>query len=219
MLKLLGAIAVLVAVAAGCGSNDPEPSAGPSATPAPPIPEHVRAAHRFQKGHSAGVRAYYGAGEDTYAPGAGDVEAEYHQPPRPATGGIGDAITLTGTNIGVRMRVTVLSVEDPVHTSRPARAGKRFVAVRLRMRSTGIAILEGELRNAVVDYGRGRQAPVVLGVKATCSRGFEAGIRVEVGNSATGCVLFEVPVGKRPRQLQLALEVVPAEAGGRWSLR
>jgi hypothetical protein len=219
MLKLLGSIAVLVAVAAGCGSDEPAPSAAPAPTPAPEIPAHVKAAHRFDKGHSRAVREYYGGADGEYdTGGGGDVEAEFHQPPRPASGGIGDTITLTGSNIGVRMRVRVLGVVDPVETSRPPRAGKRFVAVKLRMRSTGITILDGELHEAVVSYDGGR-ARAVLGVAAVCSGGFNRSFRVEVGDAASGCVLFELPSSARPRRLQLALEQVPAEAGGRWRLR
>jgi hypothetical protein len=219
MLKLLGSIAVLAVVAAGCGSDEPEPSAaglGPTAVPT--IPADVRSAHRFEKGHSRAVREYYGGtvGDEQ---GGSDVEAEYHHPPRPASGGIGDTITLTGSNIGVRMRATVTGLVDPVRTSKPPRAGMRYAAVKVRMRSTGIAILEGELREAVVDYGGGRPARAVLGVEAGCSNGWEAGVRIEDGRPARGCLLFQLPRSARPRELEFALENVPAEAGGRWSLR
>ena len=153
MTKLLGAIAVLAAVAAGCGAEEPAASAGSAPTATPTMTEHVKAAHQFEKGHSNAVREYYGdehSGEQD-----GDVEAEYHQPPRPASGGIGDTITLTGSNIGVRMRVTVTGLVDQVRTPRPAGAGMRYLAVKLRMRSTGITLLEGEMREAVVHYDGG----------------------------------------------------------------
>jgi hypothetical protein len=220
MLKLFGAIAVLAAVAAGCGSNEsPATTPAPAAVPTPPpgsVDESV-----FEKGHSRAVRAYY-AGAQSDIPNDGSnaaVEVEYHQPPRPATGGIGEPIALTGTNIGVRMRVTPTGVVDPATASRPPRAGTRYVAVKLRMRSTGIAILDTRITQALLAYGGTRKAKPALGVEASCSNGFDALVRIDVGNSARGCVLFEVPAGRRPRQFQLALEEVPAEAGGRWSLR
>ena len=217
MLRLFVSVAVLAALAAGCGSDDPKPSAAsaPTATP-----EHVEPAetdeHRFQTGHSAAVRKYYG---DSHANSPeGDVEAEYHQPPRPAQGGIGDTITLTGSNIGVRMRVTVTAVEDSVSASRPPRAGKRYVAVKLRLRNTGIAVLDGEQREAVLKF-QGGNVPVVLGVKADCSNGFDGTVRIGDEAPAKGCLLFELPRSARPRELQFALETVPAEVGGRWRLR
>jgi len=216
MLKLLGAIAVLAAFASGCGSS--EPSASPASTPTatPTIPPDIVAEHQFEKGHSRAVRDYYDheAGEAAHD----NIEAEYHQPPTPATGALGDTITLTGTNIGVRFRVTVDGLVDPAIASRPPRAGTRYVGVNLRLRSTGITILEDELDNALLTYGPRRRARPVRGVKAACSHGFDRPVRIDVSRRARGCLLFEVPAGKQPRQFQLALEQVPAAAGGRWRL-
>ena len=59
----------------------------------------------------------------------------------------------------------------------------------------------------------------MLGVEADCSNGFDGTVRIDVGERARGCLLFELPESARPRELQLALETVPAEAGGRWRLR
>jgi hypothetical protein len=218
MLKLLGSIAVLAALAAGCGADDPAPTAAP--TPAPTAapastPEGDAPKPKVAKSYAEAIRAYYG---DAHVD-PGDVEAEYHQPPRPARGGIGDTITLTGSNIGVRIRVTVTGVADPVRASEPPGDGKRYVAVELRLRSTGITILEGNVANAVLTYGGGGTATPAPGVEAACSNGFHESMRIEVGNSAKGCVLFEVPTGRRPRRLQLALELVPAQVGGIWRLR
>lgn len=219
MLKLLGAIAVLAALVGGCGSDEPTASATPTPTATEtPAPEAPPAGQGFEKGHNASVRAYYG-GDEGPEPIDGDVEAEYHQPPRPATGGIGDTITLTGTNIGVRLRATVTGLVDPARTTESPRSGMRYVGVGLRLRSTGIAIHDSPLESALLTYGRGRTAKPVLGVEASCSNGFESTVRIEVGRRARGCMLFEMPEGARPRQFQLALETVPAEAGGRWRLR
>lgn len=212
MLKLLGAIAVLAALAAGCGSNDDaEPDA---ATPTPAASPDSAAQQGLPTGYEAAVRAYYG---DHSHADEGDVEAEYHQPPKPATGEVGDTITLTGSNIGVRARVTVTGVKDNVEASEPPSDGTRYVAVDLRLRSTGITILEGQLANAELTY-RGGRAQAVDGVEAECSNGFEDEVRIEVGRSARGCLLFEVPSGRKPQQLQLALELVPVEVGGIWRL-
>ena len=215
----MGAIAVL-GVLAGCGSGDSGTSAStstpePAATTAAPA---TPTAEPFEKGHSRAVREYYGGGEAPVPPEA-DIEAEYHQPPRPATGGIGDTITLTGTNVGVRLRATVTGVDDQVTAARPPRAGTRYVGVDLRLESTGIAVHDSPLQNALLHYGSGKEAPPVLGVEAGCSNGFDGTVRIDVDGRARGCLLFEVPESARPRELLLALETVPAEAGGRWRLR
>jgi hypothetical protein len=219
MVKVLGAIAVVAALAAGCGSgDDQEPAAATTpvatATPTPAASAEPDAGHGYEKGHSRAVREYYG---DLQGPEAG-VEAEYHQPPRPATGGLGDTITLTGTNIGVRLDVRVSRLIDPAAAARPPREGMRYVGVGLRIESTGITNHDDMLDDALLRYGGGR-ARAVLGVKARCSNGFQRVVRIDVGDTARGCVLFELPAGARPRQFQLALEQVPAEAGGRWRLR
>ena len=121
-------------------------------------------AEPFEKGHSRAVREFYGGG-DAPVPPSSDVEAEYHQPPRPATGAIGDTITLTGTNIGVRLRTTVTGLVDSAETSESPRPGMRYVGVRLRLRSTGIAIHESALQSARLRYAGGAAKPA-LGVKA-----------------------------------------------------
>ena len=218
MVKVLGAIAVVAALAAGCGSGDdqePAAAATPVVTPTPTASSESEAEHGFEPGHSRAVREYYG---DVHGPEAG-VEAEYHQPPKPATGGIGDTIVLTGSNIGVRQDVTVTKLIDPATTARRPRPGKRYVAVGLRMESTGITILDDDLNEGLLRYGAHGRARAVLGIKAGCSNGFQRMVRIDVGFGARGCVLFEVPRSARPRQFQLALEGVPAEAGGRWRLR
>src|SRR3712207_1003707 len=127
MRKLLGAIAGLAALAAGCGSSDPAPSAAPE-----PAATQEAEQHAFEPGHSRAVREYYRHSADEEA--HDNVEAEYHQPPRPATGGIGDTITLTGTNIGVRARVPPARRSNPppprrtrrpTTTSRPSTPSRR----------------------------------------------------------------------------------------------
>lgn len=217
MLKWLGTIAVLAALAAGCGSGDEVPSAAttPTATPTPAATPEPEAEHRFEKGHSRAVREYYG---DVHGPDEG-VEAEYHQPPRPATGDIGDAITLTGSNIGVRLRVKLTGLIDPATAARPAREGMRYVGVGLRMVSTGITIHDDVFNDGLLRYGANGRARPVMGLKASCSHGFHRVVRIDTGRRARGCMLFQVPVSARPRQFQLGLEQVPAEAGGRWRLR
>jgi hypothetical protein len=219
MSKLLGAIAVLVAVTAGCGSSEgeqvssaaPTPTPTPTPEPTPQLEEH----HRFEKGHTRAVREYYG---DTHGP-EGGIEAEYHQPPMPPTGRIGDTITLTGTNVGVRLDVKVTGLVDPATAARSARDGMRYVGVALQTDNTGITIHDDTFDNALLrSDARGRARPV-MGVKANCSNGFHRVVRIEPSAGARGCVLFEVRNSARPREFQLALEQVPPEAGGRWRLR
>jgi hypothetical protein len=224
MRKSTGLIGVLAVLMTGRGSNDAEKSAAKAAAEATATPETTATAtptptpQPFEKGHSRAVRRFYGGGAAPVPPWAG-VEAEYHQPPRPATGEIGDTITLTGTNIGVRLRTTVAGLVDPVRATESPGSGMRYVGVRLRLRSTGIAVHDSPLENARLRYAGGAAKPL-LGVEAGCSNGFDgATVRIDDSAPARGCVLFELPENAEPREFVLALETVPPAAGGRWRLR
>jgi hypothetical protein len=142
-----------------------------------------------------------------------DVEEEYHQPPKPASADLGETITLTATAIGVRLRVTPTAVLDS------AGPGGKYVAVKLRLKSTGIAIYESELRNVVMRFSNGKRVATAFGVKASCSNGFQRHIRLDVGLRTRGCVLFRRPAGAEPRTMRLALGEIPPREGGLWRLR
>jgi hypothetical protein len=195
MRKLLFVLLVVLAFA-GCGEKE-SPKATPTATAG---------------GYSQGVKDYYGDGDahpETEAGTIEDVEAEYHKPPQPAEAGLGETITLTGTNIGVRLRVTVTGVK---------RVGDHQ-AVELELESTGITNYQGELTHAAVTYGDGKPQPVANGANAPCSNGLDLPtVFIAVGAKTTGCLLFPASGSEPPQRFQLALELVPTEAGGIWNL-
>jgi len=181
------ATAVLVALMCGCGSDKQQ--TGSAAAAATPTPEPLIPAQSNE-----------------------DVEEEYSRPPKPASGRLGDTITLTGNNIGVRLRVTPTRVLESVGP------GGRYVAVELRLKSTGIAIYESELRNVVMRFSGGERVPTAFGVKVPCSHGFQRDIRLDVGLRTYGCILFKRPAGAEPRTMRLALEEIPPREGGLWRL-
>jgi hypothetical protein len=204
-------LALLLALsAAACGADEPAPTA---ATPTPPPAEPAQEPHvDFEPGHSKAVRDYYGEVHNHPAPDSEDgitldSEEEYRQPPHPAAGGIGDTITLTGSNLGVRMEATVTGV---------ATSG-RFTTVGLRLANTGIAIFDSQIKSAVLVDADGRRARVKAGVTAPCSKGFQDPLWIDVGAERSGCLVFARTA--RPAELRFALEQVPVEAGGKWTLR
>jgi hypothetical protein len=202
-MKRLFAVLAL-AFLAGCGSDK---QAEPTPTP---TPEQARAEDPDLSGYSQGVKDYY---VEIHTEPTGDaetdVEIEYHQPPRPAEAGLGESITLTGTNIGIRQKVTVTKVD---------RAGDH-TAVHLKLENTGITVYEAPLRNATVTYADGDPVGVEEGATAPCSKGMDEHTwRNDVGRTKTGCLLFPAHGELPPERFQLALEVVPASAGGIWNL-
>ena len=95
------------------------------------------------EGYSPGVVEYYGQSHEHEDSEAGSIEAEYHQPPKPAEAKLGETITLTGTEIGVRFDVTVTDVK-PVEDD--------LMAVYVTLKSTGIAIYDRPMEQASITY-------------------------------------------------------------------
>src|SRR5687767_14730614 len=100
-MRKLFVIALLLL--AGCGDKE-------TATTPAPTPTATEEAEHELEGYSQGVKDYYGGAHEHADDEAGNVEAEYHQPPKPAEAGLGETIELTGTEIGVRFDVTVTDV-------------------------------------------------------------------------------------------------------------
>jgi hypothetical protein len=200
MRKLLGALA-LAALLAGCGSDTKADTPTPTVTATSEAEADV--GHNLE-GYSKGVKDYYG-GAHTHEDG---VEAEYHQPPMPPETALGGPITLTGTNIGIRLVIT------PTKVSREG----EITAIELDIENTGIANYEAEFMNAAVTYDDGTTEKLAAGERADCSNGFETFLRIETSDKVSGCLLFPRAGSAKPERLQLALEAVPVEAGGIWNL-
>lgn len=199
----LAAAALLAA--AGCGGDDPAPTAA-TATPTATDAHEAEEQHRFQPGHSKAVREYYGDVHDeeetaSEFEGFGEPESAFHQPPDPPSGELGDPITLTGTNLGIRMRVTPTRLEHE---------GDRLT-IHLRLANTGVTIYESHIRNTRITTANGRRFR-----GRWCGEEFP---RIEPEAAGRGCLRFRLPADAEPRTLHLALEQVPAAVGGRWSLR
>jgi hypothetical protein len=201
MRKLLAGVALALAFGA-CGDKDraSAPTATATAAEADPL-----------EGYSQGVKDFYGTDVHPEAEEGSieDVEAEYHQPPKPAEAGLGETITLTGSNIGVRMRVTVTGVKRV----------DSYQAVELEFESTGITNYDGPISSATLTYGDGEPQPLVEDATASCSRelGFPS-VFIPTGGKVSGCLLFPPSESGEPERFQLALETVPVEAGGIWNL-
>src|SRR5690349_1588108 len=147
MMRKLALLIPLLALA-GCGHDArPTSTAAPEAT--------ATTAPNPLAGYSEGVRKYYvGAQLDAANDPNADAEVKYFQPPMPAETTAGDAITLTGSNIGVRLQVTVDGVRT-VHAG-----GKPYTAVDVRLKNNGITVYQGVLENAVMTHADGKTSGV-----------------------------------------------------------
>ena len=150
------------------------------------------------------------------APGADerraeDVEAEYHQPPKPAEAGLGETITLTGTNIGVRMRVTVTDVErvgDLQGRRAGAREHRHHRTTRRAAAAPPLTYADGEPQPRRA--GRERAAAPTTSTCRSCGS--------TVGARPAAACCSRASGDEKPERFQLALEIVPADAGGIWNL-
>ena len=207
MRKLLGTF-LLAAMLAGCGGSS-EPQAPKAATPTATAETAPEDQHDLE-GYSPGVVEYYGQSHEHEDSEAGSIEAEYHQPPKPAEAQLGETITLTGTEIGVRFDVTVTDVK-PVEDD--------LMAVYVKLESTGITIYDRPMEQASITYPGEEPTPLDTEASAKCSNGLDDIVRIDVLRSRKGCLLFPRSGDKMPERFQLALEVVPTLAGGIWNLK
>ena len=195
-------IAVAGVLVAGCGSGDSPPSAStttpePAAATPTPTPAHADRRAASRRATRAPCVEYYGGGE---APVPTRLGRRGRVPPAAAPGDrrIGDTITLTGTNIGVRLDTTVTGSSTPLETAQSPRAGqslcrRRPAAGQHRHRHPRQPARERApaLRPAV--------QPSPSSASRRTARTASTGIvRIEVGPQARGCLLFEVPESAAP---------------------
>ena len=196
--------------ARGCLLFPPSGSRRPTASSSRSRPCPSRPAGSGTSGEAAGSPAA-GAGVPV-GEFPDNTEEAFHQPPKPAEAGMDETITLTGTNLGIRMKVTVTGTET-------VRAGsERCEAVNLRLENTGVAIHDDEFREATVTYADGDPQALVKGVKAGCSNGFDKVERIDVGETVSGRLLFPASGLGAPSTFQMAFELIPVTAGGIWKL-
>ena len=217
MRKSMVVMAVMGVLVAGCGSEDSPPSAS---TAAPEPAGHPHRGHRravregtlarrarvLRRRRGARFPGHRRRGRVPPAAATGHGRdrrhdhADRHQHRRPAAHH-GDRPHGPGHGGPPAAR------GDALRRRRPGAREHRHRHPRQRPRERAPA-----LRPA----GRRRRCSASRRTARTASTGT---VRIEVGEKASGCLLFQVPEIAEPRELLFALETVPAEAGGRWRLR
>lgn len=131
---------------------------------------------------------------------------------------VGGAITLRGSDEGAEVKVTLLDYRPRAQAANEflePGAGKRYVAVRLRIENVGSAIYDDSPSNgsAVIDR-EDQQFDATLDA-------VEPGLgspTIRPGDARVGWISFEVPAAAKLRTFQFTLDSGFGPEAGEWSL-
>lgn len=151
----------------------------------------------------------------------GTAAAKASSAPKKAGAGVGDAITLKGTDEALKIAVKLVKViptaKGKDQFNKPS-AGKRFYAVELVLKNVGkIAYDDSPFNSAKVIDSKGQQHDPTLsevsgGAALTTTK-------IGTGDSRRGILAFEVPKAAKIVKLQFALDSGMAQQTGEWSTR
>jgi hypothetical protein len=135
---------------------------------------------------------------------------------------IGDAITLEGNDLGLKVAVTVSQVfspATPANTFTKPQIGKRFVAIEVTLTNQGQAVYSDSPTNgAVLIDAEGQQYRAAIITDVREGQSFGGSATVNTGDSRKGVIVFEVPEAAKPAKFQFALDSGLAEQKGEWQL-
>jgi hypothetical protein len=134
--------------------------------------------------------------------------------------GLGDSITLKGSD--TKMRVTVTKVVDPLPAPefQEPDHGKRYVGVYVKLRNVGSTTYDDSPSNGATLITSGdEQADSTLLEGGDCSSDFASSAKISPGSQEQGCIAFQIKRSKRPRRFQFGLDSGFGPQTGEWSLR
>lgn len=136
-------------------------------------------------------------------------------PAQPQIAGVGDALTLKGYD--VTMRVVVLDVTDPLAGGEYDEPDGRFVGVKVKLTNVGDTAYSDSPSNGATLITRGdEQADPTLLTGGDCSGSFSSSAKIAPGASRVGCIPFEVAAGKRIKTFQFTLNSGFGDETGEW---
>jgi predicted RNA-binding Zn-ribbon protein involved in translation (DUF1610 family) len=124
---------------------------------------------------------------------------------RPRAAHVGNAITLNASN-NAQLSVTAQQVIDPASGANEFNtpdSGKRFVAVKLRVSNFGSGTYDGNMNNGTTIIGNNGQTYTADANEITGCTNFNNGeLTIGPESSATGCVVFQLPIGVSAARVQ-----------------
>ncbi|KOG45271.1 hypothetical protein ADK75_31950 [Streptomyces virginiae] len=137
-----------------------------------------------------------------------------------APGGSGETISLTGSEPGARLDVTLTQVVDPATPAGPndPDGPDRLVATRFRLENTGTAVYRDSPAPATHLLDADGRRFTGIDLPTTAGPAFPASVTLDPGATAEGFVTFRIPAGAEPAAVQFALDAGLADDVGQWSL-
>jgi hypothetical protein len=134
---------------------------------------------------------------------------------------VGDSIALTGIRANEKLTVTLVKFADPATVTdqfMQADAGKRYVAVQIRITNTASTVYSDSPTNgAEIIDAKGQQYDLTF-VDTSLGQNFAGSVKLQPGATALGVMEFEMPTGEKPVTFQFTLNSGFADQTGQWQL-
>ncbi len=141
---------------------------------------------------------------------------------KPAAARIGDTITVHGMKDGSQLAVTLVKWVDPAKGSdefTSPDAGKRFVAVQLRITNTGKGVYDDSPSNGVtLADTQGQQFDADFN-EVSAGPSMAAEVKLQPGAKTLAYVVFQVPKASKAASLQFAMDSGFADEAGEWKIQ
>lgn len=135
---------------------------------------------------------------------------------------VGDSITLEGNEEGVQLAVTVQEVLNPAEAAEEFMApdeGEKLVAVRLQLENTGDSNYQDSPGNGATLITDANESFSHTFTEVQDCQSFADGqVTMAPGDTAVGCLAFELPQDANPARFQFALDSGFGPQTGVWTI-
>lgn len=152
------------------------------------------------------------------------AEKEADPAPKKQTAEIGDTLTLTGQEPGQKLAVTLKKWADSAKSSNEymkPQDGQRWVAGQFELKNTGTVTYSDSPGNGaqVADTEGQRFSATIAGGPLTVGPEMTSGLKLPVGETALGWIVFEVPKGSKLKSAQFTMNSGFADRTGQWNIQ
>jgi hypothetical protein len=140
---------------------------------------------------------------------------------KPAPAGVGDTITIHGSDDGSKLDVTLVKIDKTAKGGEFDQLDKptdRWVAVQFRITNTGTAVYSDDPINSVQLADADGQQFEPTYVDSTDGQTMASDVRLTTGKKALGWITFEVPKASKLDSIQFTMDSGFADEAAEWQL-